>query len=213
MMHLCGSFRGAGGYSPVIPPFQLAIFKSLRLLARVPSISFLVPDWKFPRFVINNSKWIIELSKKETKLLHKVFQDCDEGGKGYLTREDLKVSLVLVFGYKPSKYETDQMMKKYCHGDEINPGLNLEQFLEVMKPKMLVKDEDEEIRQTFMAFDSQCNGFLKVEDLKKVFAQVAPNFPVQQIEKVFRELDSNGDSRVSFKDFEFMMKHGNESAI
>lgn len=154
-----------------------------------------------------------ELSKKETKLLHKVFQDCDEGGKGYLTREDLKVSLVLVFGYKPSKYETDQMMKKYCHGDEINPGLNLEQFLEVMKPKMLVKDEDEEIRQTFMAFDSQCNGFLKVEDLKKVFALVAPNFPVQQIEKVFRELDSNGDGRVSFKDFEFMMKHGNESAI
>lgn len=43
-----------------------------------------------------------------------VFQDCDEGGKGYLTREDLKVSLVLVFGYKPSKVTNDNYQLNYA---------------------------------------------------------------------------------------------------
>lgn len=46
-------------------------------------------------------------------LFLKVFQDCDEGGKGYLTREDLKVSLVLVFGYKPSKVTKDNFYVIY----------------------------------------------------------------------------------------------------
>lgn len=154
-----------------------------------------------------------ELNEKEINLLHKVFQDCDAKNKDYLSREDFKIAVVLLFGYKPSKYEVDQMIGKYCQENPKNGGLNFEQFLEVMKPKLFAKNEDEEIRQTFMAFDSQCNGFLKLEDLKKVFSQVAPNFPAHRIDNIFRELDSNGDGRVSFKDFDFLMKHGNESAI
>ncbi|MEE6523418.1 hypothetical protein FKM82_022330 [Ascaphus truei] len=32
-----------------------------------------------------------------------VFESCDEGSKGYLSREDMKVAVVMLFGYKPSK--------------------------------------------------------------------------------------------------------------
>lgn len=35
-------------------------------------------------------------------------------------------------------------------------GLNLAEFTDAMTPKVINIDEDEEIRQTFMAFDSHC---------------------------------------------------------
>ena len=35
-------------------------------------------------------------------------------------------------------------------------GIKIDHFTEEMTKKMLVKDEDEEIRQTFLSFDSQC---------------------------------------------------------
>ena len=34
-----------------------------------------------------------------------VFKACDEDNKGYLSREDFKVAVVMLFGYKPSKVE------------------------------------------------------------------------------------------------------------
>ncbi|XP_073205507.1 EF-hand calcium-binding domain-containing protein 11 isoform X2 [Lepidochelys kempii] len=33
----------------------------------------------------------------------RVFEACDEDKKGYLSREDFKVAVVMLFGYKPSK--------------------------------------------------------------------------------------------------------------
>nr|KAG5694597.1 hypothetical protein BaRGS_015010 [Batillaria attramentaria] len=84
--------------------------------------------------------------------------------------------------------------------------MNFGQFVEAVTPKLINRDEDDEIRQTFMAFDTHCKGFLTVDDLKKVFSQVAPRLSVHHLEMIFRELDRDGDGRVSYKDFDFLMK-------
>jgi Ca2+-binding EF-hand superfamily protein len=41
-----------------------------------------------------------------------------------------------------------------------SPGFKLEQFIEAMSLKMAAQDEDEQIRQTFLVFDSQCNYYI-----------------------------------------------------
>ncbi|KAL3874907.1 hypothetical protein ACJMK2_037859 [Sinanodonta woodiana] len=150
-----------------------------------------------------------KLTKEDEILLSRIFDTADEDGKGYLSREDLKVALVELFGYKPTKMETNQLLEKY--GDKYDSSnckvLSKEQFMASMMEKMVKRDEDEEIRQTFLAFDMQCHGFLTVEDLKKVFSQVAPSLPAQSIHSSFRELDRDGDGRISYKDFNFMMKY------
>ena len=46
-----------------------------------------------------------------------------------------------------------------------------------------------------------------VEDFKKAVSHIAPHLPTHTIELSFRELDRDGDRRVSYKDFEFMMKY------
>lgn len=38
-------------------------------------------------------------------------------------------------------------------------ALNVGQFIEAMTPKLINRDEDNEIRQTFMAFDTHCKFY------------------------------------------------------
>ena len=39
-----------------------------------------------------------------------------------------------------------------------SPALSMAQFVNAMTPKLINMDKDEEIRQIFMALDTQCKG-------------------------------------------------------
>ncbi|XP_035695722.1 EF-hand calcium-binding domain-containing protein 11-like isoform X2 [Branchiostoma floridae] len=103
-------------------------------------------------------------------------------------------------------FEVDQVFK---NATEVNGEhvLELDPFIKVMSSKMVAQDKDEEIRQVFLAFDTHCRGFLTLDDLLRACSQVAPHIPRHRMEAAFREVDSDGDSRVSYRDFEYMMKY------
>lgn len=153
------------------------------------------------------------ITKEDKHLLSVVFHEADDRNKGFLTREDVKVAIAELFGYKPSKYEVDQIMNNY--GTRFNNviGLSLENYMIIMSDKLVAADEDENTRHTFMAFDTNCRGFLAVEDLQRAFSQVAPHIPNHTVQTCFRELDRDGDGRISYKDFDFMMKYDTKSHI
>uniref|UniRef100_UPI00398EAEC1 EF-hand calcium-binding domain-containing protein 11 isoform X1 n=1 Tax=Pristiophorus japonicus TaxID=55135 RepID=UPI00398EAEC1 len=132
-----------------------------------------------------------------------VFRECDLGRKGYLSREDLKVAVVTIFGYKPSKLETDILMATVL--EHHLPGLPPDQFTNLMSRKKATQDHHDEMRQIFSAFDAHCRGFLMVEDFKRAFADVTPHLPEQTVLEAFREVDRDSDGHVSYKDFEFVM--------
>ncbi|XP_036094341.1 EF-hand calcium-binding domain-containing protein 11 isoform X2 [Rousettus aegyptiacus] len=124
-----------------------------------------------------------EASPSERKKLAEVFKACDEDNKGYLSREDFKVAVVMLFGYKPSKIEADSVMSS------LNPdasGLSLEEFLNFVKKKKELQLYRNEIRHIFTAFDRHYRGYLTLEDFQKAFKQVAPKLPERIILEVFR---------------------------
>ncbi|XP_068703267.1 EF-hand calcium-binding domain-containing protein 11-like isoform X2 [Montipora foliosa] len=176
-----------------------------------------------------------KITEEEMCQIADAFHNADEGKKGLLTREDLKVAFVLLFGYKPSKSEVDQLMINktqqqtlgmHLQGDQsltqqsssavsTNPqvGLTLDQFTEIAKTKILAEDIDDKIRQMFLAFDARCQGFITLDVAKKVFLQVAPFLDPVTVERLFREVDTDRDGRVSYRDFEFMMKYNIDSEL
>ncbi|XP_047677416.1 EF-hand calcium-binding domain-containing protein 11 isoform X7 [Tachysurus fulvidraco] len=124
-----------------------------------------------------------------------VFKQCDVEKKGYLSREDLKVAVVMLFGYKPSKSETSMMMEAgvepNCPGMMMSrscliTGVPLEHFVSLMRRKLPAGDPYEKTRQLFSAFDLHCRGFLKLEDFRNVFARVAPRLPERTVLEAFR---------------------------
>ncbi|XP_023575392.1 EF-hand calcium-binding domain-containing protein 11 [Octodon degus] len=136
-----------------------------------------------------------DTSPSEHRKWVQVFKACDEDNKGYLSREDFKVAVVMLFGYKPSKL-----------------GIVLGEFLNIIKKKKEAQLYRNEMRHIFTAFDVHYRGYLTLEDFKKAFRQVAPRLPGRTVVEVFREVDRDSDGHVSFRDFEYAMKHGQNEA-
>lgn len=151
---------------------------------------------------------------KETdyiKALKGAFDIADKNRNGFLTRKDYKVAVTALLGYKPSKYETDRLLNE--HGEDqlltdgnVVKGMPFETFKSLMLPKMYQRDTDDLIRQIFLGLDVQCRGFLTLEEVTQAFHEVIPTIPQSQVKQFFNEIDMDEDGRISYKDFELMMK-------
>ena len=139
----------------------------------------------------------------EEQHILEVFSHVDHEGKGYLTRQELKLAIVELFGYKPSKYEVNEILSKESN---ISTGISRELFSNIMKAKLARKDPNDEIRQLFLACDIRCRGFITFEDAKNIFKQTAPFVKHFDLQRMFEEVDRDNDGRVSYRDFEHMMK-------
>ncbi|XP_053553545.1 EF-hand calcium-binding domain-containing protein 11 [Bombina bombina] len=123
------------------------------------------------------------VSDCDRKKFMKVFESCDEGSKGYLSREDLKVAVVMLFGYKPSKVEIDSMI---LSAQTNSTGVKVHDFVKMMTTKKAAQLSFGEQRQIFSVFDANCRGFLTVEDFKRAFRYVAPHLNEQTAVEAFR---------------------------
>ncbi|KFV74893.1 EF-hand calcium-binding domain-containing protein 11, partial [Struthio camelus australis] len=133
-----------------------------------------------------------------------VFEACDEDNKGYLSREDFKIAVAMLFGYKPSKVEVDSVMSSV---QLENSGILLEKFLNLVSTKKAVQLFDGETRHIFTAFDVQNRGFLTLEDFKKAFNSISPKLSERIVVEAFRKVDQDSDGHISFKEFESAMKY------
>ncbi|XP_053233273.1 EF-hand calcium-binding domain-containing protein 11 isoform X5 [Podarcis raffonei] len=115
----------------------------------------------------------------------KAFEACDEDHKGYLNREDYKVAVVMLFGYKPSK--------------EMAVNVGLTSIVEVDSVMASVKQ------------NQSGRGYLSLEDFRKAFSVVAPKLPERTVVEAFREVDQDSDGHISFKDFESAMNYGQDN--
>ncbi|XP_059038514.1 EF-hand calcium-binding domain-containing protein 11 isoform X5 [Mustela lutreola] len=77
--------------------------------------------------------WTWEASPSEHKKWVEVFKACDEDNKGYLSREDFKVAVIMLFGYKPSKIEADFAMSSVNPNASDRGYLTLEDFKTAFK--------------------------------------------------------------------------------
>ncbi|XP_063804698.1 EF-hand calcium-binding domain-containing protein 11 isoform X2 [Pseudophryne corroboree] len=133
-----------------------------------------------------------------------VFEACDEGRKGYLSREDFKVAVVMLFGYKPSKLEVDSTLPSLSE----SAGVRRDEFVKLMSKKQSAQLSFGDQRQIFSVFDTHCRGFLNVDDFKRAFHRVAPQLPEHTVLEAFREVDRDSDGLVCYKDFELAMNYG-----
>eukprot|EP00794_Sanderia_malayensis_P007375 gene7375-8195_t len=156
-----------------------------------------------------------ELKAENVKLFEDSFNFADEEKHGFLGRKELKIALVAVFGYKPSKYELDNIMEKYGRKAELENAekddeslfLNLASYKQMLAEKMNTVDYDGEVRETFQMIDSNYKGFIDFQDFKKTVMKVVPNQNPVNMKKIFNEADRDCDGRVSYRDFQLLMQN------
>lgn len=153
----------------------------------------------------------------------RAFKQATKEGQARLSREDYKVAILELLGYKPSKYEVENVWEATGRGvaitEALEPetagvagdiwnvgGLSLDEFVSIMIYRLRGRDKDELVHEVFTALDVTQRGFLTEVECLAAFKQVAPSMKKDVVKALFMEVDSNGDGRLSYKDFELMMK-------
>lgn len=141
----------------------------------------------------------------------RAFKQATRDGQSCLTPEDYKVAVLELLGYKPSKYEVENVWAfggvatpagNYCE----DVGLDIERFTSIMLKRLKERDKDELVREVYMALDVTQRGFLTEVECIAAFKQVLPSIKKEVVRGLFQEVDINGDGKLSYRDFELMMK-------
>merc|ERR1712159_667282 len=93
-----------------------------------------------------------------------------------------------------------------------NGEIDLGEFLRLMASKL---QEDpassiDEMREAFLAFDSDKNGSITATELKQVMKSLGEQLTDEQVELMMQEMDADGDGELSFEDFLQFMEREQE---
>ncbi|KAK8513907.1 hypothetical protein V6N13_005095 [Hibiscus sabdariffa] len=70
---------------------------------------------------------------------------------------------------------------------------------------------EEVLQEVFRRFDSDGDGKISSEELSAYFTSIGDNVSKNDVQRVIRDFDDNGDDLLEFKEFIKLMEGGNES--
>lgn len=153
-------------------------------------------------------------TKSNVKLFERAFHFADKSEKGYLDGHAVKVAYLCIYGYKPSKQELTDLLDSYGKEIKINEKENLKKekviykqdFLNIINNRINFQDKDDEIREIFQCFDQNSKGFLDIEDFIHAYHLKFKHLNEIKAAQYFREIDTDNDGRISYRDFQLMMR-------
>lgn len=103
----------------------------------------------------------------------------------------------LDFTYSDAQKEAQAMLDAHANGDD---GISFSEFAEIWQQSRLVSNK-EYMRDVFDAMDTNKDGLLCAEDLQAGLQEKE----MDQIIAMIKEVDNDGDGKISFEEFEMAM--------
>lgn len=147
----------------------------------------------------------------EKSKIERIFHYVDKDNTGFLNKYQLKIAYLCLFGYKPSKFELRDIFINYGqhiqqNGVPVFHGVDKVNFIKLIQIRQKYVDWYDKIREIFQCFDTKNKGFISLEDFKRCCLLKYSHMEELKITQYFREIDTNGDGKVSFNDFTIMME-------
>jgi calmodulin len=162
----------------------------------------------------------LEISKKlkrKNRLSKKMFQNTDlkqaftmfdKNGDNKISPDELHQAMKYL-GLSPSEKEVKQMIEVV--DTNCNGYVDYDEFYQMMtNTKIEPKNDDDELRETFLAFDLNRDGFISAEEIKKTMAYLGENLTDEEVNQMIKSADKNGDGRVDINgklNTNFFIKH------
>lgn len=144
----------------------------------------------------------------------KTFSLFDKSSKGYLTKHELKLSMIYSFGFKPPTAILNEIWSKRFESKLVGSmrtipierliiqGVTPEYFALVMDEYSKTANLEKVARAEFTVIDELDKGFLSFQDFEKLIKNNMTDFLGESKKRaIFREIDLDGDGKISYQDY------------
>lgn len=146
------------------------------------------------------------LSAEEVEDINEMFKKIDRDGDGIVSVEELKAGL-LKFGSQLAESEVQMLIEAV---DTCGKGtLDYGEFVAVSLHLQRMAN-DEHLRKAFSYFDRDGNGYIEPEELQNALMEDGLDDCVNIANDIFQEVDTDKDGKISYDEFDAMMKTGTD---
>ena len=149
-----------------------------------------------------------ELSEAQKNEIKEAFDMFDTAGFGVIEAKELKVAL-RALGFNPTKEEIKKLIAESGEGDSMR--VDFQQFLEILILKMSERDSQAELDKAFALFDVNADGFIDLEDLEKVAAELGEEMSREELQEMIRGANKGDAGYVNPINFAAILNKSNTS--
>ncbi|ETI55014.1 hypothetical protein F441_02233 [Phytophthora nicotianae CJ01A1] len=148
-----------------------------------------------------------ELPEEQKKELKEAFELFDTDKVGSIDYHELKV-LMRALGFQVSKREVLDLVEDV---DVQRSGrVDFNDYMEIMRRKVLARDPDEEIARAFELFDEDGSGTITLRKMRRVAKELGENLGDDELQAMIDEFDQNQDGEIDMGEFFMIMKQSTE---
>lgn len=149
------------------------------------------------------------LSRAEMEEIREAFDLFEDEGN---LRVDRIEGAMKSLGRNPSQEDIANMMTS-CGMDDGVGAVDFAQFLAIIAEdfnrngqRETSREKKEQIEQVFGLFDQNDDGHIDVSELSRIMVLLGEQISEQDVQKMIREADLDGDGKVSLEEFLTMME-------
>ena len=136
----------------------------------------------------------------------KLFNLMDKNGDGSVTIREIR-QLFKSMGRYTDENEIRKIMK--AADQDKNGKIDLEEFIEYMQKKNAIDksrtSEDEKILKMFSFFDTNGDGLISRDELKKLLTSAGEEITEEEIDAIMQEVDEDNNGVIDFDEFKHML--------
>eukprot|EP00091_Calanus_sinicus_P004445 TRINITY_DN14766_c0_g1_i1.p1 TRINITY_DN14766_c0_g1~~TRINITY_DN14766_c0_g1_i1.p1 ORF type:complete len:114 (-),score=42.78 TRINITY_DN14766_c0_g1_i1:79-420(-) len=83
--------------------------------------------------------------------------------------------------------------------------IDFQEFLGMMKQKANEADQESDLKEAFMIFDRDKNGYIDMKELKQVANMLGATLTKEEVEEFMNEADVDGNGKLDYDEFVKMM--------
>jgi centrin-1 len=144
------------------------------------------------------------LDDEQMEELKEAFNLFDTEGKNVIDVRELKAAF-RALGFQVKKAEIRQMFID-MDKDLGSANVTLDEFIDMVSPRMLNRDSREEIMKVFSLFDDDNSGAISFKNLKRVAMELGENLTDEELQEMIDEADRDGDGLINEEEFYRVMR-------
>eukprot|EP00090_Calanus_glacialis_P042810 TRINITY_DN7588_c0_g1_i2.p1 TRINITY_DN7588_c0_g1~~TRINITY_DN7588_c0_g1_i2.p1 ORF type:complete len:148 (-),score=60.31 TRINITY_DN7588_c0_g1_i2:118-561(-) len=144
----------------------------------------------------------MSLDELLTAEFKEAFDEFDKDGSGTISTKEL-LGVMRSMGQNPTE---DELLALVMEVDINGDGtIDFQEFLGMMKQKANEADQESDLKEAFMIFDRDKNGYIDMKELKQVANMLGATLTKDEVEEFMNEADVDGNGKLDYDEFVKMM--------